>query len=362
MPDRKKGNVPSRRPPPRDPNRLYPPSDLQYSADDENPYAGHRPDNFYEGYDEHGFLLPENSSQQHAAESHFQGHTTMSRPRSYGTPPPPQQDNRLERPPLRRLNATLRHYDEETEDSVDSMINQNTGSRRSRRDNERRFDSTAENEQSALTVRSPTTVATRPPTDIVRRSDKKSRSTAKTSAPGVKISGGAGQINMSYHGNFDVNIKNDADAFGVTLRHRDDKSKGHPNKGRAIESSMHNRTTGRNRRPAIESSWNDQNIGWSRNKAIESSRGSQSSQPTGAQARDYYAILGCNIDDSAEEITRKGMNKEQDIFERGLRRMTRQQKEELDAEEERVTTAFYVLNDKDRRRAYDEKRNSHHGN
>ena len=378
MSDRKKGNVPSKRPPHRDSDLLQPPSNNRYPGGDENPYAGPPSGNLYHGVDQHGFSLPENSSQPYAAESHLQGHTTRSRPQSfgtgrhlhpYGTQPRPQQDP-LERPPPRRPTDRDRLYDEpaEREDSAVTMINQNTGSRRSRPDNERRYDSTTENEQSALTVRGPTTVATRPPTDIVRRSDKlnsgkarKSRNTAEAPAPGVKISGGGGNINMSYVGNFAANIKNDARIFDVTLRHQDDKSKGHHSEGRTIESSNDNRTTGRNRTQAIESSRDDQNMGRSRTKAIEPSRGSRSTQPTGAQVRDYYAILGCTIDDNAVDITRKGMSKQSELIERATRRMSKKELQKHEAKIDLVNEAFDVLDSEKTRLEYNKEWRSLYG-
>ena len=378
MPERRKKDVPSRGPPPGDPNRLYPPSDHQYPGGDENPYAGPPSGNLYHGVDQHGFSLPENSSQPYAAESHLQGHTTRSRPQSYGTqhlhpydaPHHPQQDP-FERPPPRRPTDRDRRYDEpaESEDSAVSMINQNTGSRRIRPDNERRYDSRAKNEQSALTVRGETTVAPRRQTDIERRSDKlvhsgkarKSRNTAEAPAPGVKISGGGGNINMSYEGNFAANIKNDARIFDVTLRHQDDKSKGHHSEGRTIESSNDNRTTGRNRTQAIESSRDDQNTGRSRTKAIEPSRGSRSTQPTGAQVRDYYAILGCTIDDSAVDITRKGMSKQSELVERPTRRMSKKELQKHEAKIDLVNEAFDVLDSEKTRLEYNKEWRSLYG-
>ena len=185
MPERRKKNVPSRGPPPQNPNFLYPPSNNRYPEGDED-----RSNNLYDGYDEHGFLRSEDSAQPDAAESHPQGNTTRSRPQSYGTPHHlhpfdtahhPQQDP-LERPPptptpyrssyldgdatpralagteprhgtgepsgaTHRSTDRNRHSDKpaESKDSTVAVTNQNTGTRRSRRDNERRSDRTAEN-------------------------------------------------------------------------------------------------------------------------------------------------------------------------------------------------------------------------
>ena len=150
---------------------------------------------------------------------------------------------------------------------------------------------------------------------------------------------------MSYDGDFDVNIQNDAQVFDMTLSHQDDKSKDHRSEGKATDSSRDNRTTGRNRTQAIEPSRDDHNT-----------------QPTVAQEPDYYRVLSCSIHDSAKEITRKGMNKEKEVFDRGMRRMSKEETEDLNAEAERVSEAFRVLNDKNRRRAYYKKRDSLHGN
>ena len=138
----------------------------------------------------------------------------------------------------------------EDEDSAVAIINQNTGSRRSRRDDERHSNRTTENEQSTLSIRSKATVIARRQPDSERRSDKKVHSSkekksTKTPASGIKIRvgptkpGALQDVNVDVGtGERDVDYESHDESRDLTLHPTGEKkSKSRRKEGKAIEPS-----------------------------------------------------------------------------------------------------------------------------
>ena len=387
MPQRPKGNVPSGYPPTGYPPTGYPPTghpptgypptghpptghpNVSYPPS-VNRYPEHYPsEDPRPGYSSAGFHYPAYPPQPYA---------TRTPPQQYPFGPPPQQYPHGPPAPVHSSRRPVEHSssDKHGKGTSEDLAGvetkhgrkQSTGATHRPTDSKRHSDRLAESEE--------LTVATHRQTDSKRRSDKtvhrgkerKSTNMADTKvthtkgpSPSTRISVRPGvsqsqpEVNIDLgKGKFDVKYESDEEVRSATWNRRGEKSTGGRSKVKATEPSGNNRSTGRGMTKGVKTARDNQNTERSTTSAVEPSRSSRSTQPTITEKPNYYAIVGCTINDTAETITSKVRQKQAELLSRRTKHMSKQEIEELDAKSDLVDDASEALEDEETRRQYDQ--------
>ena len=141
-----------------------------------------------------------------------------------------------------------------------------------------------------------------------------------------------------------------------TMEKQGEKSTGGRSKVESAKPPRNNRNTGGKAAETIEPSRDTQSPEHRITKVTESSQGNQSTQQMIAREWDYYAILGCTIDDNTKTIIRKHAKKQRKLYDEiyASNSLSEQRKAEIFAEGELLDKAVWVLEDEAARKQYDE--------